>query len=534
MYKYDPKSYILNVGINMKKFRFILSIIPLFSFSCGSNNDEFKPPISTKEYNHNVYLDDVGEVSIHSDLQNMYLEDDYENIGNYAKGNKELSRPVAINLSRGYGQTTEQYEVKLSEYEDMYESEYFYTVEDNIDIINLKVHTDYYWTVRPIEEELESKVGHFKTDEKGIRNLYISGVTNARDIGGVEVNGGGTLKQGNIYRMANADSITEKGKAEIKRLGIKTEIDLRDDSTLKKSPAGAENFYLYNMFYDDYSNYIERNCEAVKGAIKVFANEDNYPIYYHCKIGTDRTGYMTYLLMGLCGAKEEDIYRDYLFSNFGNIEGERTLHGSGVNDVRLYYDAINAFPGKTLQHRIYNFLISIGVKPKELQEIIRINVEDLDESIIDDLENQQALFIDAENFDLGYGLELENYYGLWHVKLTEKENKSIFARFFAENNGNFAIYTYMYSKNLNTYASDAYALYINDIQQDVTDTTFKNLHCRATTGIYVAGRIATCHLDKGENVITLKNIANENNKKAYGAYIGGIVIIPLEVNFVSL
>ena len=54
----------------------------------------------------------------------------------------------------------------------------------------------------------------------------------------------------------------------------------------------------------------------MRKTFQIFAQPSAYPIFYHCRIGTDRTGYTTYLLLGLLGAYEEDIYRDYLRSNW--------------------------------------------------------------------------------------------------------------------------------------------------------------------------------------------------------------------------
>lgn len=51
--------------------------------------------------------------------------------------------------------------------------------------------------------------------------MDISGVQNMRDLGGLTTTDGKTIKYGIIYRSAHFDSITEKGKEQIKRLGVK-------------------------------------------------------------------------------------------------------------------------------------------------------------------------------------------------------------------------------------------------------------------------------------------------------------------------
>ena len=52
-------------------------------------------------------------------------------------------------------------------------------------------------------------------------------------------------------------------------------------------------------------------------------NNTDYSLYFHCRIGADRTGTIAYLLEGLLGVSEEDRYRDYEMSVFFGLD-ERT------------------------------------------------------------------------------------------------------------------------------------------------------------------------------------------------------------------
>ena len=49
------------------------------------------------------------------------------------------------------------------------------------------------------------------------------------------------------------------------------------------------------------------------------SKKNNYPVYFHCNIGTNRTGTVAMLLQALCGVEEEELLKDYMFSNFGTI-----------------------------------------------------------------------------------------------------------------------------------------------------------------------------------------------------------------------
>ena len=501
----------------------VLTIIPTIAmlFSCGgsasSSQEAYSGPIE--------FIDPPTTVSIHTDLQASYLDDEIESVTKYATGKAELSRPKPVHLEWKSEDTGVPYFVLVSESPSLAGADAFKADGNAVDIYNLKVDTQYYYAVSEDGKTPCSKIESFATDWIGPRNIYISGVTNCRDIGGKVTKSGAIIKQGNIYRTGNVDAITEQGIAEMHRLGMVSEVDLRNDCNFNVSPVGEDiNFHNYKMYYDDYSNYIERNCDAVVKSLRVFAHEENYPIFYHCRIGTDRTGYMTYLLLGLLGAEEEDIYRDYLFSNFGNIEDARTLHGSGVNNVQLYYDAIDAFPGETLQERVYNFLIAMGMTEEELDFIIDYNlVANREEPVLFD---HRPIVANADEFELSDGLTLENYNGLPFVNMDKKKNEFVSAIVDVLHPGQYDVYVYLYSKNLSIYADQAFAITCDELKPEVVHETFSSLHCRATEGIYVSAKLASLEFREGDVEIVIRNITSSSNSSAYGANIARITLIP--------
>lgn len=502
----------------MKRFLLFLPAVSML-FSCGGSTSSsiYSGPIALEK------LPDV--VDIHTDLQQAYLDDEIESVTNYVKGKEELSRPVPVHIKWQAEKKDTPYYVLIGEDKTLNGAEAYVAEKNELDIYNLKIDTCYYYAISSDGKTPESEVFSFVTDWIGPRNLYISGVTNCRDIGGKINQSGAIIKQGNIYRTGNVDGITEKGIEEMHRLGIKTEIDLRHDCNFTSSPVGKDiNFHNYKMYYDDYSNYIERNCEAVVKAMKVFAVEENYPIFYHCRIGTDRTGYMTYLLLGLLGAEKEDIYRDYLFSNFGKIDDVRTLHGKDVNNVQLYYEAIDAFPGETLQQRVYNFLIAMGMSEEELDFIIEYNLEGNREAPV--LENHRPIISNANEFELSSGLSLSDYNGLPYVELDKKKNEFVSTIVDIIYPGVYDIYAYLYSKNLSIYADQAFAITCDEMKPDVVHETFSSLHCRATAGIYVSAKLSTLEFREGDVEIVLRNIATASNGNALGANVARITLIP--------
>ena len=62
-------------------------------------------------------------------------------------------------------------------------------------------------------------------------------------------------------------------------------------------------------------------------------------IYFHCTIGTDRTGTMAYFLEGLLGVSEEDRLRDYDLSYYFGLVvnlGARTRYHDDLASTSIY------------------------------------------------------------------------------------------------------------------------------------------------------------------------------------------------------
>jgi hypothetical protein len=108
------------------------------------------------------------------------------------------------------------------------------------------------------------------------------------------------------------------------------------------------------------------------------ADINNYPVFYHCRIGTDRTGITGMMIGGLLGIPFNEVFQDYCFSNFAPIDGQRFPNkpsDPNGDDPAKYIDEILAMPGKNYQEQTYNALLSIGCKPETLNTIIDIMTE---------------------------------------------------------------------------------------------------------------------------------------------------------------
>lgn len=331
----------------------------------------------------------TGSVGIHSRLQNLYLRDKYENATLYAEGTGEVSRPEPVHFEwkrkNTDGWTVVSYDILLGESEDLSDAKLYQTKKSAIDVYNLKIGIAYYWQITlryqdadGVDGELVGDVNEFRVVGTTPRNLYVDGITNARDLGGWETADGGTVRQGLIYRCGRLNDnnsptayITAAGiKTMVEDLGIKTEIDLRlvgENGGITKSPLGNGVSYRHiPMSFD--GNLVTLNTTQIKKVFHILADESNYPLIFHCSIGTDRTGMIAYLVNGLLGVPKESLYRDYLFSNFGNIGGARVP--SKIND---YVTLLDSVEGDTLSEKIYRYLnVTVGVPAEELDAILEL------------------------------------------------------------------------------------------------------------------------------------------------------------------
>ena len=113
---------------------------------------------------------------------------------------------------------------------------------------------------------------------------------------------------------------------------------------------------------------VPAETEKVKAFFDILSDSANYPIAFHCKIGTDRTGSLTYLLLALLGVSEDDIYTDFVFSNTGSIGNARAYNR--INDYTEGY--VNGTDGDTIQEKCRNYLLGIGITAEQISNICSI------------------------------------------------------------------------------------------------------------------------------------------------------------------
>ena len=338
----------------------------LIAILCLAGCSEEQPP-----------FDDAGRIRIHTELQHAYLQDKIDSIHEYAIGEQELSRPADAVFS--WEGEQKEYKVLLSENPDFNNPKTYSVTTNSVSFQNLKIDTNYYYRVS--SDDIVIKEDHFQISHENIRNLYISGVTNARDLGGYYVDGG-RLRQGLIFRTARlnhnsvttpSNLITAKGiDTMVNDLKVKSEIDLRMVSNnevgglIEGTGVLGETVKYYQCPMDWTQSYdSEINTQAVKKIFAILGDKDNFPTFFHCSIGTDRTGYIAWLINACLGLNEYDLYRDYLFSNFGNIGSRRSR--STIDNK--YVNTIHNYRGETLKEKTINYLLDTQIKINEINTL---------------------------------------------------------------------------------------------------------------------------------------------------------------------
>ena len=195
------------------------------------------------------------------------------------------------------------------------------------------------------------------------RTISIHGVSNTRDLGGYINSNGERTKQGIIYRGARLDNIDPNAKEEFKnKLCIKTDLDLRAAGEGATNPSGVDQTFNFSCpYYTGHSAGLDSDSGGYKEnlgkAVTTFADVNNYPIYFHCSVGRDRTGAVALILNLLCDVDVETCFHEFMTSMFA-VTGAYTKGSKDFyNNFKNYITFFNSYSGNKLSEKVEDYLI---------------------------------------------------------------------------------------------------------------------------------------------------------------------------------
>lgn len=368
-----------------KKILLVLGVVGLL-FSCGET--EVQPTKKVEEELHVKLVQVTEKFNMHTEIQQDFLDGDYHNIFDYTDCMTDICNPQSLDLNWKVVDDAKytSYEVEISETEDFNDPWIFTSKKPTVKIKNLKLGTKYFWRVTSEVDGarlVSNEIGTFETENNLLRNLDCNKVRNFRDMGGYTTDNGEKVRQGLIFRsgrmsenytgmnLLKADAIY----ALTNHLKIKTEIDLRktenkENGDVKESPIGSHVNYFSIPCESSDSDPYTKNLVSMRKVFEVFGNKENYPIDFHCSIGTDRTGCIAFLIEALLGMRVEDIYKDYLFSNFFEVVSPRK-----PETIDNFMGLVNKCAGNNLKEKAENYALNLGIAQETINTIREVMLE---------------------------------------------------------------------------------------------------------------------------------------------------------------
>lgn len=169
------------------------------------------------------------------------------------------------------------------------------------------------------------------------RHLDWAGCVNVRDLGGLRTADGRRTAPGRLVRADALERLTPEGWAAAATFGVQTVVDLRNDdergTDVARRPPDIETATVPIDDRADTAFWARMRTERREGSPLVFRpfldakparvaeavtaiarGLDRGAVAYHCRVGRDRTGIITFVLLALCHVEPDEIASDYAHS----------------------------------------------------------------------------------------------------------------------------------------------------------------------------------------------------------------------------
>ena len=246
-----------------------------------------------------------------------------------------------------------------------------------------------------------SEVRSFTLDDTPPRWIALEGRTkNVRDLGGWRTEDGRRVRYGMAFRGEALNDNSVNGDAAgrsrlsvedvsylVGALGIRTDLDLRtprEVSGMKGSPLGAEVAFVHRSSPAYKEIFTPEGMKAMGENFRLFCDRGNYPVFFHCIGGADRTGSLAYVLNGVLGVSRHDLECDWESTFYPdvpevveNVSGKPFKNGTYWRSSRHFDDGFARYarPGDSLRDRIQAYLEACGVTAEEIDRVRGIMLE---------------------------------------------------------------------------------------------------------------------------------------------------------------
>lgn len=301
---------------------------------------------------------------------------------------------VTVALDQNYGQVVDNTTVTLDNGEGSYV------------LRNMVPGQNYYYKVEADGQVLTAGSLHATGQ---VRMIAIDHGFNIRDLGGWTGWNGNRVRYEQIYRGGSlgggvnmngersADhngDITEADRQELRRLGIKAQLDLRAAFYSGKYLSGETSYHSYsagtkvlgedtdlNNTQTDCGAYLEDATLINDVAWIIHELKMGRPVYFNCRQGADRTGALAFLIEGLLGCYEEanethgnQMALDYELTGFSranlvdnnkvstSYRSAKEAYGSGKVFTKIVKDEAPGGGKGTVQERCYYFLNQFAIQ----------------------------------------------------------------------------------------------------------------------------------------------------------------------------
>ncbi len=169
------------------------------------------------------------------------------------------------------------------------------------------------------------------------RHLELEGTVNTRDIGGYATADGRKTRWGKLLRSDSLHQLTPKSQQTLIDWGLHSVLDLRKSKEMQKTrnvffDHDRVTYYHQNMVGDtlireretipegleyvehmrwSYSVVLDRRKSHIHDTLCLLSQPDTMPALVHCAGGTERTGLIVALVLGIAGVPDETIAEDF-------------------------------------------------------------------------------------------------------------------------------------------------------------------------------------------------------------------------------